>query len=330
MNDPQPEAIHALLAAIAVTDDFTLALLAGGANNRAFRLDVGEHSFLLKAYFRHPDDPRDRLGAEFAFSRFAWDRGIRYIPQPLAADPIHALGLYAFVPGRAPQPDEVSVKAVDAAMDFFSALNRHRNHPEAAALPNGSESCFSLSEHLRTVERRVLRLDDIPPGDARDFVQRELRPLWAEVVTQTSGPGMDDTLSPQNRCLSPSDFGFHNAIISVEDALIFIDFEYAGWDDPAKLVCDFFCQPRVPVPMTHYDRVIKAVSAGFPAGDALRQRIDLLLPVYQIKWCCIMLNHLLPAGGARRRFAGGDVHLSAQIQLEKAKAIVEQVSRRIR
>ena len=25
----------------------------------------------------------------------------------------------------------------------------------------------------------------------------------------------------------------------------FIDFEYAGWDDPSKLICDFFCQPAV-------------------------------------------------------------------------------------
>ena len=29
--------------------------------------------------------------------------------------------------------------------------------------------------------------------------------------------------------------------------LCFLDFEYAGWDDPAKMVADFFCQPAVPV-----------------------------------------------------------------------------------
>ena len=42
--------------------------------------------------------------------------------------------------------------------------------------------------------------------------------------------------------MSPSDFGFHN-VIKKDDFLYFIDFEYAGLDDPVKLICDFYCQP---------------------------------------------------------------------------------------
>jgi hypothetical protein len=30
----------------------------------------------------------------------------------------------------------------------------------------------------------------------------------------------------------------------------------------------------------------------------------LLLPVFRLKWCCIMLNHFLPTDGERRKFAG--------------------------
>jgi hypothetical protein len=73
-NTPETlsEPIRALLTEIGIVEDFAADPLPGGANNRAFRLDAGGQSFLLKAYFRHPDDPRDRLGTEFAFSRFAW------------------------------------------------------------------------------------------------------------------------------------------------------------------------------------------------------------------------------------------------------------------
>ena len=39
-----------------------------------------------------------------------------------------------------------------------------------------------------------------------------------------------------------SDFGFHN-VINKNNKLFFIDFEYAGLDDPIKLICDFYCQP---------------------------------------------------------------------------------------
>ena len=56
--------------------------LSGGANNRVFRVEAASGVALLKSYFRHPDDPRDRLGTEWAFTSFAWDNGVRCIPRP--------------------------------------------------------------------------------------------------------------------------------------------------------------------------------------------------------------------------------------------------------
>src|SRR5262245_22602707 len=76
--------------------------LAGGANNRVARLNAQTGSYLLKSYFRHPDDPRDRLGAESGFSNFAWNQGVRCIPKPIAHDAGAGLGLFEFVPGERP------------------------------------------------------------------------------------------------------------------------------------------------------------------------------------------------------------------------------------
>jgi thiamine kinase-like enzyme len=42
--------------------------------------------------------------------------------------------------------------------------------------------------------------------------------------------------------VSPSDLGFHN-ILKYKKKLYFYDFEYAGLDDPIKLICDFFWHP---------------------------------------------------------------------------------------
>ena len=39
--------------------------------------------------------------------------------------------------------------------------------------------------------------------------------------------------------LSPSDFGFHN-IVKNKKKLYFLDFEYSGFDDPLKLLSDFY------------------------------------------------------------------------------------------
>jgi hypothetical protein len=87
------------------------------------------------------------------------------------------------------------------------------------------------------------------------------------------------------------------------DQLKFIDFEYSGWDDPAKTVCDFFCQPDVTVPMKFFDRVSRAFVEDSSDPEFHLRRIALLLPVYRVKWCCIMLNEFLPVGSRRRSFA---------------------------
>ena len=50
-----------MMAEAGLLGDISLHALSGGANNRVFRVDGNEHSALLKAYFQHPNDPRDRL-----------------------------------------------------------------------------------------------------------------------------------------------------------------------------------------------------------------------------------------------------------------------------
>src|SRR5262249_40838189 len=149
------------------------------------------------------------------------------------------------------------------AADFVLAINVRRHADLAAA----SDACFSISDHLELVERRMLRLaalDHEAPhaSEAQRLVFTTLRPAWDGVrqraVHGALAPGLDlhRNLSEAECCLSPSDFGFHNALATDDRRLIFIDFEYAGRDDPAKLVVDFFCQPEVPVPLSYLDRFV--------------------------------------------------------------------------
>jgi hypothetical protein len=328
-----------LLTAAGFRGAWSVQPLSGGANNRVFRIHVSGTSVLLKAYFQHRDDPRDRLGTEFAFARFAWDNGIRCLPQPLAYDPQHALGLYEFVEGRPVLSHELTAGMIHQALNFYCALNRHKQLAPARALPIASEACFSLAEHLQCVERRLhkLRQIDATPGinrDATHFIQHELLEAWREVTdavrqrTGALGVTLEEPIAQQDRRLSPADFGFHNALVHDTDQLRFIDFEYAGWDDPAKIVCDFLCQPAVPVPLDYYDMCVKTVVADLSEPDMYVQRIALVLPVHQIKWCCILLNAFLPLGHARHHFARPTVDQDTQkaAQLEKARHTLQRLT----
>lgn len=293
-----------LVAALVGTTDFSLEQLPGGANNRVFRVRLQEKSALLKEYFHHPGDPRDRLHAEFSFSKFAWDAGLRCLPEPLASDPSNHLGLYEFIEGR--PVSEVTRDAVQQALDFFRELNRHKD--AAQGLPVASEACFNIAEHLQCVEWRVQRLVSVEDAAATRFVRDELTPRWRAIA----GRAYDET--PVERCVSPSDFGFHNALLEATGRLRFIDFEYAGWDDPAKMVCDFFCQPARPVPREFL---------GMFESVADPKRVEQLMPVYQTKWCCIVLNDFLPVGGERRRFSQSGADKAKQ--LEKAKRMLKEI-----
>jgi len=285
--------------------------LPGGGNNRVYRVETAAGPVLLKEYYRHVADPRDRLGAEQAFSRFAWDHGVRALPRSLACDRDAGLGLYEFVAGHKLAPGEITAAHVDEAAAFLAAVNRHRGDPAAAALPLASEACFSLAEHLACVDRRVQRLAAIEPKSdlhrqAAALVADRLLPAWNTVRAAAAADGipLDAPLATAHRVISPSDFGFHNCL-ATDAGLKYIDFEYAGWDDPAKTVCDFFCQPAVPVPREHFEPFLAA--AADAAGDSgLGDRVTLLLPVYELKWCCIMLNEFLPVGDDRRSFARAD------------------------
>jgi cob(I)alamin adenosyltransferase len=291
---------------------------------------------LLKSYFRHPDDPRDRLGTEFAFARFAWDHGVNCIPQPLAADPAAGLGLFEFVEGWKLKPEEVTAERVSEALSFFVQLNANKD--AAADLPVGSESCFSLEDHFRTIARRVERLKAIEPKseldrDAVEFVTAEFFPLAAMTfITARNkaielGLDIETPLPAAERCVSPSDFGYHNALLASDKKLRFLDFEYAGWDDPSKLVGDFFCQPAIPAPHSEFDRFVETVANAMPTPELHGARARLLFPLYRVKWVCILLNDFQPVGGSRRAFAGVGTEQEARkaAQLEKARAAVRQL-----
>ncbi|MEM8782855.1 MAG: phosphotransferase [Planctomycetota bacterium] len=278
--------------------------LAGGRNNRAFRVDLPDGPpALLKAYFRSDADPRDRLHHEWAFSEFAWKQGVRRVPEPIARNLTLNAALYGFVPGRMLRPEEATGRHVRQATEFFRELNGDPTSPDALALPPGSEACFTNIDHVALVDQRVRRLDEIAEPNAAAFLERELKPYWASVHPPIAKA--KDAFEPTPVCVSPSDFGFHNAILRDDDGtLVFHDFEYAGQDDPAKLLGDFFHQPRVPAPGEAYPAFEDAVIETLGLDDAQRERFRTLLPVYRVKWCGIVLSPLLPEAAERRKFAG--------------------------
>ena len=307
-------------------DDLRLKPLGVTGNNHVLLAETGDRTFLVKQYFQHPDDPRNRFETERAFYTFLWDTNVRAVPEPIAWYPDERLALLEFVRGE--KPTAATPELVQEALGFLVEINRQRGATAAGSLPLASEACFSVVEHLATVDRRIERLRKIAPESSRHeaaiaFVHERLAPAWLTLrrETERTMPGKKDRiLAPIDRCISPSDFGFHNTIRSSDGRLRFFDFEYAGWDDPAKTVCDFFCQPAVPVPNEWLPAFLDKIGDAL-GGNDLAARVALLLPVYQTKWCCIMLNDFLPAGNQRRAFSNPGLQDESRWDKKLEKAV---------
>jgi hypothetical protein len=304
---------------------------AVGGNNRLFFVTGGASKMVAKWYYADPTDRRDRLLAEWSFINYARNAGIGCVPRPIARDPANRLALYEFVEGRKLSTKEIGDAELKQAVSFFRRLNEPALLARARKLPTASEACFSIAEHFALVDSRLGRLKKLVPESETEhqmsLLVSDIHQEWERHKTKIESNlpdnslALDEPLAPQDRCISPSDFGFHNALSRTDGELCFLDFEYAGWDDPAKMVADFFYQPAVPIDPAHFEYFLHAAFGGSARAELMKWRARLLRPMFGIKWCCILLNIFITELASRMRFANPDLDAAQRKrqQLRNAK-----------
>ncbi len=310
-----------------------------GGNNRTFRVETSDGVFAAKKYFNHSMDSRDRLSAEFSFLSYAEKVANGMVPKPYVQNSEHKIALYEFIQGRQFQPNEITEKEMEEAIHFFRLLNDTGSRAQAS-LGKASEACFSVQEHLDLVIARIKQLQKISPdneemqaaknyaGKLSDYLLGLIEEIYS--FSRNEGIDLDSPLKPEQCCISPSDFGFHNALKLASGGICFLDFEYAGWDDPCKMVGDFFAQIAVPVPERFFEPFVQKTMSLFPQSEKLILCAKISRPVYQVKWCCIALNVFLPQHLERRKFANDQVNVSDLLrsQLKKVEHLLSDLDKR--
>jgi hypothetical protein len=322
--------ISSLLTAVGQPNvPFEVAPVATGGNNRVVSVIAAGQRYIAKWYYHDAAQTRDRLQSEFFFLQHAWRQGIRCIPQPLASDPAARVALYELVEGQHLRPEQLDAHKVRQAARFFAALNTESSRSAGRHLASASDACFSVAEHVSSVDRRIAKLSSIPADTPADregaMFAGELAAGWAaarqRVLLETEDP--QAVIPDRWRCLSPSDFGFHNALLRPSGEICFLDFEYAGWDDPAKMIGDFFAHPGLPVALELFDAYAADACAPFADAGILAERARRLEVIARVRWCCIILNEFLPDIARRRRFADPALDLEARKlqQVRKARQL---------
>jgi len=280
-------------------DPNTLERLCGGINNQVFRCGDGARKWVIKGYAPAQSGQRDRMQAEQQFLQFASEVAPGFTPALIHTDEDRRCVVLENLEGNAfPEGMPPPAEAVESAVRFFDLLNREPRLARESIKLDAAEGFLSLRQHLGNVQERLCAMSS-------EHVESSMKPIakvllkkihreLAQVEEQTNKlieKGIvKDAIDPDQRCVSPSDFGFHNAI-STGAGIRFIDFEFAGWDDPAKATLDFILQPRVPV--VGYGSHL--LSAWQPELHySIHLRCQHLAPILRLKWLCILLAVLNP------------------------------------
>lgn len=275
--------------------------LTGGGRHEVCLVEEGERKAVLKLHASPRGTGKlDSFEHELRCHQFLAAHLPEHVPALLGADSSSRALLFECVEGTRPCAEQINLALVGKMASFLLAANRPELRARAAEadIPFASEHGFSAWHHLRNAQQRITALlatsgEDPNAIEMRKFVQDELSSSLQVWQSRCHTQEFDHTTS---QVFSPSDFGFHNVLLRGDGRCSFLDFEHAGWDDPAKLVADFILQPDFVLAPALAASFAEELARSGCFGHSLLGAVHFLLPVQAVKWTCIVLNPFLAPG----------------------------------
>lgn len=310
MKSSQFDAVHKIACQLTLDSHCRVMTIHAGGNSCVYGIeDSHGKRYALKSYLYQDNDPRDRLSTEFYAFRFLAKNGVSCVPEAIHYDRQTHFALYDWINGKkVTKPTQDDMHHVITLIEQLFTISRL---PDAEHLKPASAACFSVQDVVQIIDHRlqVLQMAAKHQISLQHYLVNDFIPTYQNVMTwalsimkQYDWP-VDQKLNQQYCLLSPSDFGFHNALRVGDKNMIFIDFEYFGWDDPVKMIADFLWHPAMHLDdsLKHY-LIIEMCAMTKEAH--FKQRLILLYPLFGLIWCLIMLNEFLSDGWQKRTHGG--------------------------
>jgi len=271
----------------------------------------------LKIY--SDDTAHIRLHAEFESFKILRHYGEKRIPEGLGFCSRLNVGVYRWIVGEPVSlPDQSDISQT---LEFLERIHYLREKPEFKSFPSASAAVFSGWQLEQQIRQRIflLRANTNSSLALSNYLDNSLVPVYETILcwcrSRWPGEGFDQPISVDARTLSPSDFGFHNALRIQDGNLHFLDFEYFGWDDPAKLAGDVLFHPAMKLPANLKEKWTEGIRQIY--GPDVIVRLRIMWGLIGISWCLILLNEFRADYWLRRTRAIGNEQLEQSLVLEK-------------
>ena len=295
-----------------------VSIIKSGKNSKIYKINVDKKKIILKAYFG-----KKRIRKEFQFYKYLNEVNIRNIVMPITFDFSNNIAVLPFISGN--KIKKINNKHIIQFANFINKINQKNIYSKKLGL--AVEGIKNRKDYIKICQNRINQLTLV---NKKSAIKKEFHLFLKEKIIPKFKILKDKIdykkifyyskykLYKKDMIVSPSDFGFHNAIES-DKKIFFFDFEYGGLDDPVKLICDFYCQPNQKISLKQKEKFKETVIKNYKNKKEVNYLISELLPLHYLKWCCIILNEFIPNKLNIRKHAGQLKNDILQSQLIKAK-----------
>tara|TARA_B100002019_G_C21257919_1_gene595004 strand:- start:1328 stop:2326 length:999 start_codon:yes stop_codon:yes gene_type:complete len=269
-----------------------------GINSYSYLLiDNKNNKYFLKIFLRNQINKHDRFKSELSFSNFLLINKFNNTPEILFHNKSQSWIVYKWIEGK--RISRISKNHVEKLLQFLLSINNPKL--KNCYLPLASEACFSLIEHKNLIYKRIdntLSFLNQINLENKDEIIKNIRDRCTTINNYFPNKNNDkegfftSALKNHQRLITPSDVGFHNILVN-KNQMYFLDFEYAGIDDPFKLISDLVLQPDYAIPNEYIYLLNKLIFKFKKDINSFEKKLLIILDLYILKWFCIILNPLI-------------------------------------
>ncbi|MGN7611600.1 phosphotransferase [Magnetococcales bacterium HHB-1] len=323
MHKPPPESVLSALYHYFDDPALTWEVVHGrGRNSSVWKITRSTQStqcFALKCYPTHQGG--ERLRREYDALRFLMAQGFENLPKPCYQNQEGCWALYHWIDGE--PITKVQPFMLRQLKQFLVQLDHLSRDPKAQSLAHACDCGLADQSIWQQIDRRWRKLKRYGVRCCNlDSFLIDLEQVIAQYRMRSYA---SSSLSRQYQTLSPSDIGFHNALLAQQKTVFFLDLEYFGWDDPVKMVADIFWHPGSMLSRSNRENLIGDLMEIFSSRDPdFMVRLKRQRPLYGIIWCFILLNDFFPERWSKGRSKEAQASL-LNCQLEKAAQILRNL-----
>lgn len=267
-----------------------LKILYSGRNSEVREIKVKNKIYVIKKYLS-----KSRMIRDIKFIFYLKKINFNHCSNLMFTDFKINLAIFNYIEGK--KINNINKIDLINSIFFIKKINKEYSFKKTY-FSNAIDGCVCPNDHLKNLNSRILSLLKYRSKDnyfyeynsfVNKFVIKTFKHIKIKFLKNIPQNLRFKTLSKKDLIVSPSDFGFHN-IIKNKKNYYFLDFEYSGFDDPLKLLCDFICNPEYNLSNIQIKFFMNQFIKENPNINIDKRLFQIYLPIYRLKWICIILK----------------------------------------